>query len=74
MILPLSGSCVMTLRVVGTVKQEEEGDGWEPEPVLSFTAQHAASRTVNSFLHAHSIGMYDYKKIFSLELAVSSES
>ena len=74
MILPLSASCVMTLRVVGTVKQEEEGDEWEPEPVLSFTAQHAASGTVNSFLHAQSIGKYDYKKISNLELAVSSET
>lgn len=64
----------MTLRVVGTVKQDEEGDEWEPEPVLGFTAQHAASASVNSFLHAHSIGKYDYKKIFKVELAVSSET
>jgi hypothetical protein len=65
---------VITLRIVGTVKQEEKEDEWEPEPVLSFTAQHAASGTVNSFLHAHSIGKYDSKKIFNLELAVSSET
>lgn len=64
----------MTLRVVGAVKQKEEGDEWEPKPVLSFTAQHAAYETVNSFFHAHSIGKYNYKKIFNLELAVSSET
>jgi len=65
---------VWWLRVVATVKQEEEGDEWKPEPVPSFTAQHAASEAVNSFLHAHSIGKYDYRKIFNLELAVSSET
>lgn len=65
---------VWWLRVVATVKQEEEGDEWKPEPVPSFTAQHAASAAVNSFLHAHSIGKYDYRKIFNLELAVSSET
>jgi hypothetical protein len=42
--------------------------------VLSFIAQHAASGTVYSFLHAHRIGKYDYKKILNLELAVSSET
>lgn len=64
----------MTLRVVGAVKQKEEGDKWEPEPVLSFTAQHAAYETVNSFFHSQGIGKYDYKKNFNLELAVSSET
>jgi len=46
-IFPVSASCVINLRVVGTVKQEEEGGKREPEAVLSFTAQHAASATVN---------------------------
>jgi hypothetical protein len=54
----------------GSSKEEEEGDNYNLEPVMSFVEAHAVYKAGESYFHIHNIGGHEKQNIVNLQLAL----